>query len=60
MVAGIKAVLREAGINAGYARKPFINFYDEDQRNLAKGLVDLANKNHMENIHVIDLLREKF
>lgn len=60
MVAGIKAVLREAGINAGYARKPFINFYDEDQRNLAKGLVDLANKNDMENIHVIDLLREKF
>lgn len=60
MVAGIKAVLREAGINAGYARKPFINFYDEDQRNLAKGLVDLANKNHMENIRVIDLLREKF
>lgn len=60
MVAGIKAVLREAGINAGYARKPFINFYDEDQRNLAKGLLDLANKNHMENIHVIDLLREKF
>lgn len=60
MVAGIKAVLREAGINAGYARKPFINFYDEDQRNLAKGLVDLANKNNMENIHVIDLLREKF
>lgn len=60
MVAGIKAVLREAGINAGYARKPFINFYDEDQRNLAKGLVDLANKNDMDNIHVIDLLREKF
>lgn len=60
MVAGIKAVLREAGINAGYARKPFINFYDEDQKKLAKGLVDLANENNMENIHVIDLLREKF
>lgn len=60
MVAGIKAVLREAGINAGYARKPFINFYDEDQKKLAKGLVDLANDNNMENIHVIDLLREKF
>lgn len=60
MVAGIKAVLREAGINAGYARKPFINFYDEDQKKLAKVLVDLANDNNMENIHVIDLLREKF
>lgn len=60
MVAGIKAVLREAGINAGYARKPFINFYDEDQKKLAKGLVDLANNHNMENIHVIDLLREKF
>lgn len=60
MVAGIKAVLREAGINAGYARKPFINFYDEDQKKLAKGLVDLANDHNMENIHVIDLLREKF
>lgn len=60
MVAGIKAVLRETGINAGYARKPFINFYDEDQKKLAKGLVDLANDHNMENIHVIDLLREKF
>ena len=60
MVAGIKAVLREAGINAGYARKPFINFYDEDQKKLAKDLVDLANDNNMENIHVIDLLREQF
>ncbi len=60
MVAGIKAVLREAGINAGYARKPFINFYDEDQKKLAKGLIDIANDHNMENIHVIDLLREKF
>lgn len=60
MVAGIKAVLREAGINAGYARKPFVNFYDEDQKKLAKGLVDLSNDHNMENIHVIDLLREKF
>ena len=60
MVAGIKAVLREAGINAGYARKPFINFYDEDQKKLAKGLVDLANDHKMENIHIIDLLREKY
>lgn len=59
MVAGIKAVLREAGISSGYARKPFINFYDEDQRNLAKGLVDLADKYKMEDIKVIDLLREK-
>ncbi|WP_311481153.1 dihydrodipicolinate synthase family protein [uncultured Anaerococcus sp.] len=60
MVAGIKAVLREAGINAGYARKPFINFYGEDQKNLARGLVDLANKYDMKNIHVIDKLREKY
>ena len=60
MVAGIKAVLREAGINAGYARKPFINFYDEDQKNLARGLVDLADEHKMENIHIIDLLREKY
>ena len=59
MVAGIKAILREANISAGYARKPFINFYDEDQRNLAKGLVDLADKYKMEDIKVIDLLREK-
>lgn len=60
MVAGIKAVLREAGINAGYARKPFINFYDEDQKKLAKDLVDFANDHKMENIHIIDLLREKY
>lgn len=59
MVAGIKAVLREAGINAGYARKPFINFYGEDQKRLAKGLVDLADKYKMENIRVIDMLRGK-
>lgn len=59
MVAGIKAVLREAGINAGYARKPFINFYDQDQKKLAQGLVYLADKYKMENIRVIDMLRGK-
>lgn len=60
MVAGIKAVLREAGINAGYARKPFINFYGDDQVKLAKGLVELANKYEMKDIYVIDKLREKY
>ena len=60
MVAGIKALLREAGVNAGYARKPFINFYDEDQKKLAKEIVDLANKHEMKNIKIIDLLREKY
>lgn len=60
MVAGIKAVLREAGINAGYARRPFINFYGEDQVKLAKGLVELADKYEMKDIYVIDKLREKY
>ena len=60
MVAGIKAVLREAGINAGYARRPFINFYGDDQVKLVKGLVELANKYEMKDIYVIDKLREKY
>lgn len=60
MVAGIKAVLREEGINAGYARKPFINFYGDEQVKLAKGLVELANKYEMKDIYVIDKLREKY
>lgn len=60
MVAGIKAVLREAGINAGYARRPFINFYGDDQVKLAKGLVELADKYQMKDIYVIDKLREKY
>lgn len=60
MVAGIKALLREAGVSAGYARKPFINFYDEDQKKLAKEIVDLANKHEIRNIKIIDLLREKY
>lgn len=60
MVAGIKAVLREAGVNAGYARKPFINFYGEDQKKLVKVLLELSDKHKMENIHIIDLLREKY
>lgn len=60
MVSGIKAVLREAGVNAGYARKPFINFYGEDQKKLVKVLLELADKHKMENIHIIDLLREKY
>lgn len=60
MVAGIKAVLREAGINAGYARRPFINFYGDDQVKLAKGLVELADKYDMKDIYVIDKLREKY
>lgn len=60
MVAGIKALLREAGVSAGYARKPFINFYDEDQKKLAKEIVALSNKHEMKNIKIIDLLREKY
>lgn len=60
MVAGIKAVLREAGINAGYARRPFINFYGDEQVKLAKGLVELADKYQMKDIYVIDKLREKY
>ena len=60
MVAGIKALLREAGVSAGYARKPFINFYDEDQKKLAKEIVALAKKHEMKNIKIIDLLREKY
>lgn len=60
MVAGIKAVLREAGINAGYARRPFINFYGDDQVKLAKGLVELADKYEMKDIYVIYKLREKY
>lgn len=60
MVAGIKAVLREAGINAGYARRPFINFYGDDQVKLSKGLVELADKYEMKDIYVIDKLREKY
>lgn len=60
MVAGIKAILREADINAGYARKPFLNFYDEDQRELARGLVDLADKHDIKDVTVIDKLREKY
>lgn len=60
MVAGIKAILREAGINAGYARKPFLNFYDDDQRKIAQGLVDIADKYDIKDVTVIDKLREKY
>lgn len=60
MVAGIKALLREAGVNAGYARRPFINFYGEDQKILAKEVVELADKYELEDIKVIDILRKKF
>lgn len=60
MVAGIKAILRESGINAGYARKPFLNFYDEDQRKLAQGIVELADKYDINGVSVIDNLRKKY
>ncbi|WP_130819829.1 dihydrodipicolinate synthase family protein [Anaerococcus vaginimassiliensis] len=60
MVAGIKSILRDAGINAGYARKPFLNFYDKDQEQLSKGIIEIADKYDINGVTVIDKLREKY
>lgn len=60
MVAGIKAVLRAIGVNAGYARRPFINYYDDDAKRLIEGLLKIADEHDMKDIYVIDKLREKY
>lgn len=60
MVSGIKALLRDADINAGYARKPFLNFYDKDQEKLSKDLIDIADKYDINGVTVIEKLRKKY
>lgn len=41
MMACMKAWLRAAGINAGYARRPFTNFTEEEERRLVQELVSI-------------------
>ena len=41
MMACLKLWLRRAGIPAGYARRPFTNFTDEEQESLVQALVQL-------------------
>ena len=41
MMACLKLWLRNAGVPAGYARRPFDNFTDEEQSRLVKALLDI-------------------
>ena len=44
MMACLKLWLRAGGIPAGYARRPFTNFTEEEQEQLVRSLVELEEK----------------
>lgn len=59
MAAAIKAILRQSGVEAGYSRRPFNNFSDEKEKEIARGLIDLAYKYNCEDIAVVKRLIER-
>ncbi|MGY3756707.1 N-acetylneuraminate lyase [Helcococcus kunzii] len=43
MVGAMKSILRKAGIEAGYSRRPFLNFEDERQKEVVNSLLSIEN-----------------
>ena len=48
MIACIKLWLRKAGVPAGFARRPFTNFTEEEQRFFTQALLDLDRQERMD------------
>lgn len=59
MVGAIKAILRAAGIKAGYARKPFINFTGQNEADIVKSFLAVAEKYQITDLDIIDRLKKK-
>lgn len=57
LMAALKACLRHSGISAGYARKPFNNFTQDEELKIVDSLLALAKEYDMKNIGIIDRLR---
>lgn len=60
MMGAIKSCLRGAGINAGYSRRPFTNFLNDEQDRICKGLVEVAVKNNINDVYIINELINKY
>ena len=56
MVGAMKALLRSAGINAGYSRRPFFNFEADKQTEIVESLLKVA-QNDQVNIDLINKLK---
>lgn len=54
--AGMKAVLRWNGINAGYCRSPFENLTEEQEVAFKEGFINLKNKYNISGVDFLDAL----
>lgn len=59
MMGAIKGVLRRVGVEAGYVRRPFDNFDGDELDKIVEGLLDIAQKYEIEDVHVIEKLKRK-
>lgn len=58
MMACMKAWLRAAGIPAGYARRPFSNFTQEQERALTEDLVNISKQDNVP-LDIVRLIEER-
>ncbi len=58
MMACIKLWLRAAGVPAGYARRPFTNFSDEEKNLFVQKLIDLNDSEQID-LDIVRLIKEK-
>lgn len=52
--AGMKAVLRKIGVNAGYCRSPFENLSKEEEERFINGYKELKDKYSLKDIYFLD------
>jgi N-acetylneuraminate lyase len=58
MQACMKTLLRNAGINAGYARRPFNNFDHDKEEEMVEGILKIAKENDLEYLELIKSLKK--
>jgi len=58
MMACLKLWLRASGVNAGYARRPFTNFTEEERKALVQALVNLDEKEEI-GLDIVKRIRER-
>lgn len=56
MMAAMKACLRHAGVNAGYARRPFNNFTPAQEKEIVKSLLEVKHQYNIQNVDILNRL----
>lgn len=59
MTAAMKACLRHAGVNAGYARRPFNNFTAEQELDIVSSLLELQKRYNITNVDLLNRLANR-